>query len=182
MTTPETCFDPDFSWRDEFFQMLFEDDLEMEIQRKAFAYRPKIRVAKKDHRAELPQAATPGSACYDLKVVGGFQLTPGVPTIVPTGLIFEIEPGYCVKIYPRSSMGKKNITMPHSVGVIDSDYRGEIGVLLLNNNKEAITLQSGERIAQMMVEKVLVADITETTEEELTQTERGAGGFGSTGQ
>ena len=72
--------------------------------------------------------------------------------------------------------------MPHSVGIIDSDYRGEVGVLLMNTNKEAITLQSGERIAQMMVEKVLSPDIIETTEEELTQTGRGVGGFGSTGQ
>jgi dUTP pyrophosphatase len=79
-------------------------------------------------------------------------------------------------------MGKRGIIMPNSVGVIDADYRGEVGVLLMNTHDEATLIQRGERIAQFMVEKVLDAKFVQVTEEELTQTERGEGGFGSTGR
>ena len=184
MTTPESCmYDNDFSWRDEFFAMLFADDIEMEIERRAFNYRPYIRVAKKRSGANLSfERATPGSACWDLFAAEPWQLPPRQAVIVPTGLIFEIEPGYCVKIYPRSSMGKRGIIMPNSVGVIDADYRGEVGVLLMNTHEQATLVQQGERIAQFMVEKILHANFMEVTEEELTETERGEGGFGSTGR
>lgn len=194
-------YDDNFSWRDEFYAMLFADDIEMEIERRAFNYRPTIRIATKRsganfsipdlkayHNLDLEQEptslvrATPGSACWDLFAAEPWQLPPRQSVIVPTGLIFEIEPGYCVKIYPRSSMGKRGIIMPNSVGVIDADYRGEVGVLLMNTHDEATLIQRGERIAQFMVEKVLDAKFVQVTEEELTQTERGEGGFGSTGR
>ena len=176
-------YDDDFSWRDEFYAMLFADDTEMEIERRAFNYRPTIRIATKRSGANFSMVrATPGSACWDLFAAEPWQLPPRQAVIVPTGLIFEIEPGYCVKIYPRSSMGKRGIIMPNSVGVIDADYRGEVGVLLMNTHDEATLIQRGERIAQFMVEKVLDAKFVQVTEEELTQTERGEGGFGSTGR
>jgi dUTP pyrophosphatase len=100
--------------------------------------------------------------------------------MVPTGLFFEIPEGYEVQVRPRSGLAAKNgVTVLNTPGTIDSDYRGEIKVILINLGQSDFTINSGDRIAQMIIAPVIQASFTIT--ESLSETERGAGGFGSTG-
>ena len=100
--------------------------------------------------------------------------------MVPTGLFFEIPQGYEVQIRPRSGLAAKNgVTVLNTPGTIDSDYRGEINVILINLGDKPFTVNSGDRIAQMLVAPVIQADFSIVSS--LEETERGAGGFGSTG-
>ena len=96
-----------------------------------------------------------------------------------TGLSAEIPSGYCILVFARSSLGIKKLIIPNSVGVIDSDYRGEIKVPLISLNEDSITIEKGQRIAQAMLVKLTRANLT--LADSLTSTSRGAGGFGSTG-
>ena len=141
-----------------------------------------LKIKKLREEAALPERKTPGSAGYDLCacIAGDFTIEPGELVILPTGLAAEIPEGCAGMIFTRSGLGVKHgITVSNGVGVIDSDYRGEIHVGLRNNSQIAYTVSPGERIAQLIVIPVCLPEVVET--EELSETERGAGGFGSTG-
>ena len=142
----------------------------------------KLKIKKLREEAVLPERKTPGSAGYDLCacIAGDFTIEPGELVILPTGLAAEIPEGCAGMIFTRSGLGVKHgIAVSNGVGVIDSDYRGEIHVGLRNNSQIAYTVSPGERIAQLIVMPVCLPEVVEI--EELSETERGAGGFGSTG-
>ena len=132
----------------------------------------------------LPQFATPGSAAMDLRACIDRPVTirAGERTVVPTGLAMALPSAdYVALLFARSGLGiRQGVCLSNGVGVIDSDYRGEIGVGLVNLSQEAYTVQPGDRIAQLMV--VPVERPTVRLVEELDDTSRGSGGFGSTGR
>lgn len=149
-----------------------------------------IRVLREDWAdvaVELPEYATPGAAGADLRANfpaehrdAGFVLAPGARALIPTGLRLEIPDGWEVQIRPRSGLALKNgISLPNSPGTIDSDYRGPLGVILINLSDTPFHVEHGMRIAQMLVAPVVQArfEVVGT----LSDTERGTGGFGSTG-
>lgn len=147
---------------------------------------PTINIMRLDHAdgLELPSYETKGSAGMDIRAAvledEKLTLSPNQSLLVPTGLIFEIPQGYEVQIRPRSGLAFKNgVTCLNTPGTIDSDYRGEIKVLLINLGLEEFEISRGMRIAQMVVAPVTQAKLLETNE--LGETDRGAGGFGSTG-
>ena len=130
----------------------------------------------------LPQYETAGSAGLDLRANIAEQITLGSleRTLVPTGLFIELPVGYEAQVRPRSGLSiKKGLSLVNSPGTIDSDYRGEIKVILVNLSNQPQTVESGERIAQMVVAKYERIEWAEA--EALSETERGTGGFGSTG-
>jgi len=140
-----------------------------------------------DRELGLPAYETAGSAGADLRanfaedLRGGILLEAGARVLVPTGLRFEIPQGFEVQIRPRSGLALKHgISLPNSPGTIDSDYRGPLGVILLNAGTKAFRVNHGDRIAQMVVAPVVQARFV--LSEELNQTARGEGGFGSTGR
>lgn len=131
---------------------------------------------------ELPQYQTPASAGLDLRanLESPINLLPMERKLIPTGLFIELPVGYEAQIRPRSGLAlKKGITVLNSPGTIDADYRGELMVLLINLSNEAFLIENGERIAQMVIAKheQIQWQIAET----LSETGRGAGGYGSTG-
>ena len=132
----------------------------------------------------LPQFATPGSAAMDLRACIDRPVTirAGERTVVPTGLAMALPSAdYVALLFARSGLGiRKGVCLSNGVGVIDSDYRGEIGVGLVNLSQEAYTVQPGDRIAQLMV--VPVERPTVSLVKDLDDTSRGSGGFGSTGR
>ena len=132
----------------------------------------------------LPQFATPGSAAMDLRACIDRPVTirAGERTVVPTGLAMALPSAdYVALVFARSGLGiRKGMCLSNGVGVIDSDYRGEIGVGLVNLGDAPYTVQPGDRIAQLMVVPVVQPAVTVV--EDLDETERGAGGFGSTGR
>ena len=116
----------------------------------------------------------------DLCAVEDATLEPGVPRLVSTGLTVEIPPGYEAQVRPRSGLAlKHSITMPNAPGTIDPGYRGEIRVILLNLGRAAYTVHAGDRIAQMILARY---EAVEWDAGELPESERGAGGFGSSGR
>ncbi len=132
---------------------------------------------------ELPEYATAGAAGLDLRAVleEPITLSPLDRAIVKTGLFMELPHGYEAQVRPRSGLAaKKGLSVLNAPGTIDADYRGEIGVILVNLSNEAVTLEPGERIAQLVIAKH--ETITWKPVEKLTDTTRGAGGFGSTGK
>lgn len=146
-----------------------------------------VRVERLPHAGDLPLPAyeTGGSAGMDLRaaVAGDAPLTlaPGARALVPTGLKIALEVGYEAQVRPRSGLALKHgITCLNSPGTIDSDYRGEVGVILINHGQEPFVIQRGERIAQMVIARHEQAAMVEV--ETLDETARGAGGFGSTGR
>lgn len=128
---------------------------------------------------KIPTKATPGSAGFDLYAREGFKLVPGVVVLIPCGFCIELPLGYEAQIRPRSSLGKQGVMIPNSPGTIDSDYRGEVSVPLFVTGVERHWVHPGDRIAQMVVQKVPMVRLIESLE--LSETTRGAGGFGSTG-
>ncbi|MGK9368108.1 dUTP diphosphatase [Melioribacter sp. Ez-97] len=140
------------------------------------------RIDKKFNDIELPVYATPGSSGLDLRaaVEDKLVIEKGRVALVPTNLRAEIPEGYEIQIRPRSGLAAKHgIGVLNSPGTIDSDYRGEIKVILFNFGETHFVINRGDRIAQMVISKVYYADILET--EELTESKRGEGGFGHTG-
>lgn len=131
---------------------------------------------------ELPRYATPGSAAVDLRNAGpDVTLVPGGRALIPTGLAVALPPETEAQIRPRSGLAiKRGIGLINSPGTIDSDYRGEIRIPLINHDTAPQTVVHGERIAQMVVARV--ARIRWSQAEALPATERGHGGFGSTGR
>jgi dUTP pyrophosphatase len=141
-----------------------------------------------DPGVALPDYATEGAAGADIRAnlpeadrARGIVLAPMERRIVPTGLRMEIPPGFEVQIRPRSGLALRHgITLPNTPGTIDSDYRGPVGVLLVNLGTEPVVLHHGDRIAQMVVAPVLRARFALAGT--LSETARGEGGFGSTGR
>lgn len=138
-----------------------------------------------DRNLPLPSYETPGAAGADLRASlpdrRQVELAPGERALIPTGLRIEIPEGYEVQIRPRSGLALKHgITLPNSPGTIDSDYRGPLGVIVMNAGQKGFTISHGDRIAQMVVAPVLQARFELAGA--LSETARGAGGFGSTGQ
>ncbi|MNU90720.1 Deoxyuridine 5'-triphosphate nucleotidohydrolase [compost metagenome] len=132
---------------------------------------------------ELPEYATVDSAGLDIRAFLNEALTlkPLERKLIPTGLYLEIPSGYEVQIRPRSGFAfKQGVTVLNSPGTIDADYRGEIGVLLINLSNENVIIENGERVAQMVVAPFVQAKLKLT--DELSETNRGEGGFGSTGK
>ena len=133
---------------------------------------------------QLPAYETPGSAGMDIRAAvpegQPISMRPGKRALIPTGFIFEIPPGFEVQVRPRSGLALKNgITCLNTPGTIDSDYRGEVQVLLINHGDERFIVERGMRIAQLVVAPVVQAVVEER--ELASMTDRGAGGFGSTG-
>ena len=146
-----------------------------------------LRIQRLSHAEglALPAYETSGSAGMDLRAAvpqdSPLTLAPGARALVPTGLKIALEPGWEAQVRPRSGLALKHgITCLNSPGTIDSDYRGEVGVILINHGAEAFVIQRGERIAQMVIAAHAQAVIAEV--ESLDETARGAGGFGSTGR
>lgn len=133
--------------------------------------------------AKVPMRATEGSAGYDLCacIENDVILKPREIKIIPTGISVMAEKNTAVMIYARSGLSTKHgISLANGVGVVDSDYRGEVGVALINNGSEDFKIENGMRIAQMVITPVLTPDLI--VSDELSETERGKGGFGSTGK
>jgi len=162
-----------------------------------------LKVIRLRSGAKLPDQATLGSACHDVHALlrnsetvrtysellgnpyetpvsdGIIQLQHMHRYMIPTGLSFEIPIGHVIKAYPRSGLAlKKGLCLSNTPGVIDSDYRGELMILITNYGSKT-TITDGERIAQIMLEKVIFMKLEEV--DSLSETERGSGGFGSTG-
>ena len=141
---------------------------------------PTIAVKKLDEKAVLPTYGSMAAAGADLYALADGVIAPGETKFIRTGLAMEIPEGYAGLIYARSGLAcKRGLAPANKVGVIDSDYRGEVMVALHNHSSIAQTVASGERIAQLVVAPFLKAEFLEA--EELTDTVRGEGGFGSTG-
>jgi dUTP pyrophosphatase len=146
-----------------------------------------VRLQRLPHGADLPLPAyeTAGSAGMDLRAAvpedAPVTLAPGARALVPTGLKIALPPGHEAQVRPRSGLALKHgVTCLNSPGTIDADYRGEVGVILINHGSDPFVVRRGERIAQMVVAPVLQVALVEA--ETLDETARGAGGFGSTGR
>ncbi|NOE27725.1 MULTISPECIES: dUTP diphosphatase [unclassified Ruegeria] len=144
-----------------------------------------IREDGADPAVALPSYETSGAAGADVRanLPGGAPITldPGQRALVPTGLRIEIPQGYEVQVRPRSGLALKHgITLPNTPGTIDSDYRGPLGVIVMNAGQERFEIAHGDRIAQLVVAPVVQARFE--LAQALGETDRGAGGFGSTGR
>ena len=135
------------------------------------------------HGAVIPQYKTSGAAGADICALLNESVTikKGCRAMIPTGLFFSIPEGFEVQVRPRSGLAAKNgVTVLNTPGTIDSDYRGEIKVILINLGDEDFTVNNGDRIAQIVVAPVTIGVFEQVSS--LDETERGAGGFGSTGK
>ena len=143
----------------------------------------KIRIKKLDERAVTPTYGSEYSAGADLYALtdGAVEILPHDTVFIHTGISVEIPEGYCGLVFARSSMGaKRGLAPANKVGVIDSDYRGEVMVALHNHSAAAQQVAPGERVAQLLITPVLTPEYQEVAE--LSATDRGEGGFGSTGK
>ncbi len=141
----------------------------------------RIRITNKG-RHPLPEYATPHSAGLDLRanLEVPVVLAPGAFQLIPTGLHLELPEGTEAQVRPRSGLAfKHGVTVLNAPGTIDADYRGEVGVLLINHGREPFVVNDGERVAQLVVARYLRVSFTESPD--LRTTERGSGGFGHTG-
>lgn len=143
----------------------------------------KVNIKKLDEKAVIPTYGSEYSAGADLYACMDAPVTigPGKTEFIRTGLALEVPEGYAGLIYARSGLAcKKGLAPANKVGVIDADYRGEIMVALFNHSEQPVTVEHGERIAQMVITPYLKADFCMA--DELSDTKRGDGGFGSTGR
>lgn len=141
----------------------------------------KLKIKKLDPDLPTPHYATEGAAGIDLYAAQDASIMNWKTTLVPTGVAVEIPPGYEGQLRCRSGLGKKGVGIPHGLGTIDSDYRGEIGVVLAHLTADSLyDVKRGDRIAQLVIAPVVRADIEVV--ENLSETERGKGGFGHTGK
>lgn len=137
----------------------------------------KVKVINKSEN-KLPKYETKGSAGMDVRSNEDYTLKPERRTLISTGLFFEIPKGYEMQVRPRSGMAfKYGITVLNAPGTIDSDFRGELGVILYNSGQSEFEIKKGDRIAQLVLAPVVRIEFEES---ELNETERGSGGFGST--
>ncbi|MDR0497107.1 MAG: dUTP diphosphatase [Treponema sp.] len=141
-----------------------------------------LRVKKVKDSLPLPEYSSSGAAGMDLRafIETDISIPPMGRARIPTGLFIEVPEGYEAQVRPRSGLAYNNgVTVLNSPGTIDSDYRGEVGVILINLGNESFTVKNGERIAQMVISPVVRLPVSEA--EHLSETERGSGGYGSTG-
>ncbi len=139
------------------------------------------RVGGRGEPLELPGYATEGAAGMDLRADVALTLAPGDRELVPTGIAIAVAPGHEAQVRPRSGLALRHgITCLNSPGTIDSDYRGEVGVILVNLGREPFRIARGDRIAQLVVAEVARAELVEASE--LPDTARGEGGFGHSGR
>ena len=152
--------------------------------------RPIVRLRRldgSDPTIAIPKYETSGAAGADVRAnldagdrIRGIEILPGARVLVPTGLAMEIPPGFEVQLRPRSGLALKHgLTLLNTPGTIDSDYRGPVGVILINLGAQIVHVEHGERIAQMVVAPVVQAIFDPV--QDLASTTRGTGGFGSTG-
>lgn len=136
---------------------------------------------KKVHElAQIPEYKTDGASGMDVRSVEDLILKAGEFKVISTGLIPQIPKGYEIQVRPRSGLAAKNgVTVLNTPGTVDADYTGVIGVILVNHSKEDFHISVGDRIAQLVLCRVQQAEVIEV--QEIEETERGAGGFGSTG-
>ena len=141
----------------------------------------KIKIKKLAANAVVPKKSTPGSNGYDVFATNQVSVFPGDRKAVDTGIASEIPEGYVALACPRSGNAfKKGVTVVNAPGVIDSDYRGEWKIGLINHGEDVFHVEPGDKIAQVLIVKT--EDVEFVLEDELTDTVRGAGGFGSTGK
>ena len=144
----------------------------------------KVLIRKLDPAVKLPEYKTYGASGMDIIafIKKPISLKPNMSSIIPTGLSVAFSKDYEIQIRPRSGLAAKNsITILNTPGTIDSDYRGEIKVIIYNHGKEEFIINNGDRIAQMILSPVLKIELEETNDD-LPETIRGEGGFGSTGK
>ncbi len=140
----------------------------------------KIKISKLNESAIIPKYSHPGDAGMDLFSIEKKQILPGETKLILTGIALELPSGTEAQIRPRSGLALKNsITVLNSPGTIDTGYRGEVGVILINHGKDPFEVFPGMKIAQMVITSFIQADVITT--EQLSTTSRGSGGFGSTG-
>ena len=142
----------------------------------------RVRVVNKGGQS-LPSYETAQSAGLDLRaaLAEAMVLAPGARALVPTGFYLEIPPGYEAQVRPRSGLAlKRGLTVLNAPGTIDADYRGEVGIILVNLSAEEQRIESGDRVAQLLFAPVIQGELVEV--ETLEETVRGSGGFGSTGE
>lgn len=173
-----TCRNCGAQWMND--QQLDELSDSLELQRKA--RQASVQVMKLHPGAFVPEYQTGGSSGLDLhaRMDEPVTLVPKQRRLIPTGIAFAIPTGYEGQVRPRSGMALNlGITVVNTPGTIDSDYRGEVGVLLINLGQENVVVRSGDRIAQLVICPVVIARLVEV--DRLNDTSRGTGGFGSTG-
>ena len=140
-----------------------------------------VKFRRIDPSAELPTYAHPGDAGMDIRSIEELTIEPGARALVHTGLVMVLPPGYEAQVRPRSGLAAKHgISVLNAPGTIDADYRGEVKVILVNLSNEPFVINPGERIAQMVVARYEKVEWDQV--EVLDETERGEGGFGSTGK
>lgn len=140
----------------------------------------KMLVEVINDKAQMPTYAREGDAGLDIYSIDNIVILPGDRKLIHTGIKIQLPPDTEAQIRPRSGLAiKHGITVLNSPGTIDQGYRGEIGIIIINHSKEGFRVQEGMKIAQMVIKPVLRVEIEQT--EELGQSERGEGGFGSTG-
>ena len=142
----------------------------------------KVKIVRLKEKASLPAYATAHAAGMDVSACLDDPVTiePSSSALIPTGLAIELPEGYEAQLRPRSGLALRHlISLPNSPATIDADYRGEVGVILINHGREPFTVNHGDRIAQMVVSKVDRVAFEEV--DSLSDTERGEGGFGHTG-
>jgi len=144
---------------------------------------PHIKIKKLHPAAKLPAYMTELAAGMDICACldTALTLTPGERVLIPTGIAFSIPSGYEIQVRPRSGLAiKHGIALVNSPGTIDADYRGEVGIILINHGLDDFAINPGDRIAQLVVAPICQAELIEVTE--LDSTVRGTGGFGHTGR
>ena len=142
----------------------------------------KILIKRLSKKISLPKYETAGSSGMDLaaNIAGNISIDPGKTAIIPTGLALSVPKGFEVQIRPRSGLAaKKKISVLNTPGTIDSDYRGEVGVILINLGKKKFSVHPKDRIAQMVICNITKIDLIGVNF--LSKTKRGSGGFGSSG-
>jgi len=140
----------------------------------------KLKIKKLESEAVLPSYAKEGDAGMDLFSIEEYMMKPGERHLYKTGIAVELEKGYEMQIRPRSGLAVKyGISVVNSPGTVDSGYRGEIGVILINQGEENYSVKKGDKIAQAVINKFEEVEIEEVSE--LSTSERGEGGFGHTG-
>ena len=140
----------------------------------------RVKVLRTDPEALLPAYAHPGDAGMDVRSVEDVTLAPGARALVRTGLVLMLPPDAEAQVRPRSGLALKHgVTVLNTPGTIDAGYRGEVGVILINLGAEPFVVEKGMKIAQLVVARVTQAEVVEVAS--VDETDRGAGGFGSTG-
>ena len=139
-----------------------------------------VKVLRTDPAAQLPVYAHPGDAGMDVRSIEEVTLSPGARALIHTGLVLMLPPNAEAQVRPRSGLAiKHGVTVLNTPGTIDAGYRGEVGVILINLGTEPFVVEKGMKIAQLVVSPVAQAEVVEVTS--VDETDRGAGGFGSTG-